>query len=273
MDKYQKLKLYFQKHKQVLVAFSGGCDSAFVLKAALDAIGKENVLGVTALSASFPEREKEIASRVAQEIGASHCFIESEETSLLNYKKNDHKRCFYCKEELYSKLKKVAEERKYSLIVNGANLDDKQDYRPGQKAAMLLDVHSPLQDFFFTKQDVRDKSKELGLSIWDKPASPCLASRIPYFQEVTTQKLKQIEKAEKYLHGLGFKNFRVRHHGDLARIELKEEEMKNLFSVSLRESILEYFESLGFLYISLDLRSFKSGNMNRKIKNKAKLAK
>ncbi len=251
----------------LLIAFSGGVDSGFLAKVARDVLGKKNILAVTAVSPSLGQRQKEISVELAAEIDLPHRFVFSQEWKLSAYLENTPQRCYHCKGELYSLLIDVAKKEGFSYIANGANLDDKNDFRPGQNAAKERGILSPLQSLAFTKKEIRAIAKKIGLSIWDKPASPCLSSRIPHFQKVTVKKLEQIEKAEHFLLSCGFRNFRVRHHGDLARIELSPDQMGLLWDVKhgfeKRDSIRKYLQFLGFKYVSLDLEPFQSGRMSK----------
>ena len=264
---YNSLISFLEKYDRVLVAFSGGIDSAFLLKVCVSHLGKERVLGVTAISPSLSDFEKKLSQKIAQEIGARHRFIYTQEIENASYQENSYQRCFFCKSELYKNLSQLSKEENYDLIVNGANADDKNDFRPGQKAREDYKVLSPLQDLGFTKEMIRKMAKDFGLSIWNKPASPCLASRIPYYQEVSRKKLGQIEKAEAYLRELSFLEFRVRHHGDLARIECSAQDQEFLWNSSkIRKDINEYFQSIGFAYVSIDILDFSSGRMNKVLK-------
>lgn len=261
--KYEELKREIGKSSSAIVAFSGGIDSALVLKAAYDILGN-NAIAVTADSPSLPRRELEEAKKVAAEIGARHLIINTKETENENYMKNPSNRCYYCKSELYSKLRAIAEELEIKNILNGTNFDDLSDYRPGLKAAEEFNIMSPLKDAKLTKKEVRELAKDLGLEIWDKPSSPCLSSRIPYGNEVTLKKMAMIESAENYLKdNFQIKELRVRHLGNVARIEVNEND---------KPIINENFFSIGkkFLEIGFDevfVSNFKSGSLNLLIKN------
>mgnify|MGYP001561888360 CR=1 FL=1 len=257
IQKYEVLKNEIKKLGSAIVAFSGGVDSVLVLKAAYDVLGNK-VIAVTADSPSLPRRELEEAKKIAEEIGAKHIIINTEETENEDYLKNPANRCYYCKAELYTKLKILSKKLGISNILNGTNLDDMSDYRPGLKAAGEHKVISPLKDAKLTKDDVREIAKHLNLKSWDKPSSPCLSSRVPYGQEITLKKLKMIEEAENFLKDLGIMELRVRHFGNKARIEVKEED-KNMLNVNL-ELINKKFNELGFNEILIS--NFKSGNLN-----------
>ena len=257
MQKYEALKNSLKKLDSAIVAFSGGVDSVLVLKAAYDVLGRKSI-AVTADSPSLPRRELEEARKIAEEIGAKHIIISTEEVENENYLKNPANRCYYCKTELYTKLKVLSKKLGIRNILNGTNLDDLGDYRPGLKAADEHRIISPLKDANLSKNDVRKLANHLNLKSWDKPSSPCLSSRVPYGQEITLKKLKMIEKAENFLKDLGIKELRVRHFGNKARIEIKEED-KNMLNVNLK-SINKKFNEMGFNEIIIS--NFKSGNLN-----------
>ncbi len=265
-EKTEKLKFLIRKMGRALVAFSGGIDSTLVLAIAHEVLGK-NVLAVTAQSDSVPDREREACCRLSREIGAEHIFIKTDEMSNPNYKANPANRCYYCKTELYSCLKKVAIEKKYSYILNGINTDDLGDYRPGIDAARENEVRSPLVEAGFNKQNIRDLARQMELSIWDKPAMACLSSRIPYGEQVTTDKLKRVEKAEDLLLSMGFKQLRVRHHGETARIELGQNELSQ-FTSNIEEIVKEKFQELGFQSVHLDPKGYRMGSLNEALKKK-----
>ena len=264
MQKYEKLKESIKKLDKVIIAFSGGIDSTLVLKAAHDVLGDE-VIAVTADSPSLPRRELEETKRIAKQIGAKHFVINTEETKNKDYLKNPTYRCYYCKSELYSKLKLIAEQLGFNKILNGTNFDDLGDYRPGLKAADENNVISPLKDAKLTKNEVRELAKHLGLEIWDKPSSPCLSSRVPYGQEITLIKLSMIEEAENFLRDFGIKELRVRHFGNLARIELNESD-KEIINDNF-VIIEKKFNEIGFDEITIS--NFKSGNLNLMINVRA----
>jgi len=242
------------------VAYSGGVDSAVLLKVSYDILA-ENTLAVTSDSPSVPRSELEEAKKIAHEIGVRHLIIQTDEVTDANYFQNPADRCYFCKQELYSKLKQISEREKIPYIANGINMDDLGDYRPGLQAAAELKVVSPLREANFTKQDVRNLAKMLGLKIWDKPASPCLSSRIPYGRRVTVEKLSVIEKAEEFIKSLNIREVRVRHFDEMAKIETTQDDfyiIKNHFY-----EIEEQFKSFGFEKI--EWAEFKSGSLNRLI--------
>ena len=256
-QKYGILKEEIKKLGNAIVAFSGGIDSALLLKVAYDVLG-DNVIAVTADSPSLPRKELVETKRIANQIGAKHLVINTKETENENYLKNPNNRCYYCKSELYAKLKIVSEQLRIKNILNGTNFDDLGDYRPGLRAADENNILSPLKDAKLTKNDIRELAKYLGLEIWDKPASPCLSSRIPYRQEITLKKLSMIEDAENFLKGLGIKELRVRHFGNIARIEVSENDKAVIESNF--DIIYKKFNEIGFSKITIS--NFKSGSLN-----------
>ncbi len=244
----------------VLVAFSGGVDSTFLLAMAKEVLG-DQVLAVTAVSETFPTREVQHATKLAEQIGVKHIKIQINELKNEDFVKNDLYRCFHCKNNLYTHLGELA--RKYSetyTVVDGSNMDDLGEYRPGLQAARQLGVRSPLQEAELYKKEIRILSKEMGLETWDKPSFACLSSRIPYGQKITKEKIEQLDQSEEFLFNLGFRQIRVRHHGEIARIEVLPEEMEMV--IRHRQTIYNKLKELGFLYVTLDLRGYKSGSMN-----------
>jgi uncharacterized protein len=251
----------------VVVAFSGGVDSTFVAAAAYEALG-EHALAVTGISPSIPKSEVEEAKELVASIGIAHRMIETHEMDREGYVENSPDRCFYCKDELYTLLGEMTQIDGYDYVVDGCNLDDTGDYRPGRRAASDHGVRSPLIEAELSKDEIRELSKERGLPTWDKPAMACLSSRIPYGSPVTIEVLDQVEEAEAFLRSLGIRQLRVRHHGDMARIELDEGGMAVLMSGGRRSAVVERFKQLGFLYVTLDLAGFRSGSMNDVLKAK-----
>ena len=260
--KTKELKEIFQSMKRVVVAFSGGVDSTLLLKVAYDSLGDENVIAVTALSPLYPERELTGVKKLIQTLGARHRLIQSNELEIAGFSKNPPNRCYYCKKKLFGELLDLAKEESIPFVVEGSTLDDDKDHRPGRMAVQELGIRSPLREAGFTKAQVRELSKALGLPTWDKPSLACLASRFPYREEITEEGLKMVDAAEDYLFGLGFKQVRVRHYGNLARIEILKEEMARLMNGSLREEVVDHLKKIGYRYVTLDLQGFRSGSMN-----------
>jgi uncharacterized protein len=246
----------------VAVAFSGGIDSTVVAKAALLALG-DRAVSITADSPSVPRAEIADAKRLAEQIGIQHQVIRTEEFGDPDYVRNDGTRCYYCKSELYSRIETLLPELGVSVICSGANLDDRGDYRPGLTAAAEHHVRHPLQEAGFTKADVRALARAWGLPTWDKPASPCLSSRLAPGVQVTPERTARVEAAEECLHALGFRECRVRlHEGELARIEVPPKGIAQLADPDVREALLRRFKELGFAFVTLDLEGFRSGSLN-----------
>lgn len=263
--KYEHLQNILKQMQKVLVAFSGGTDSTLLLKAAKDVLG-DNVLAVTALSETMPEHEKIDADVFAKEFGVKHIFINSKELEDLDFLKNPKDKCYICKKIRFGELVAMAESKKIAWVADGENLDDGKDYRPGSRAARELGVRSPLREAGLTKADIRQLSKELNLPTWNKPAYACLASRIPYHQPITTEKLRQVDKAETFIRELELSwQIRVRHEGDTARIEVGNEDISKFTEKKTRKTIISYFKSLGFKFIALDLEGYSTGSLNRVI--------
>jgi uncharacterized protein len=245
-----------------VVAFSGGIDSTVVAKAAQLALG-ERAVAVTADSASVPRAELDDARRLAEQIGIRHVIVRTEEFADPDYIRNDGSRCYFCKDELYGQIETLLPSLEARVICSGANLDDQGDYRPGLQAAAEHQVRHPLQEAGFTKADVRALAKAWDLPTWDKPASPCLSSRLAPGVEVTRKRTARVEAAEVFLHRLGYRECRVRlHEGELARIEVPAAELARLADPAVREELARYFKKLGFRYVTLDLEGFRSGNLN-----------
>lgn len=245
----------------VLVAYSGGVDSTFLLKAAHETLG-DRVMGVTIVSPLIPADEYENAVALAQEMGAAIAVIRNEELST-QILANSPDRCYFCKASICAQLKAFAKEHGYCVVVDGSNVDDLSDYRPGQRAARECGMRSPLQEAGLTKSDIRGLSRELGLSTWDKPSAACLASRIPYGSPITEEALVRIGRAEQVLRELGFGQLRVRHHSSIARIEIPVGDFER--ALTHREDIVQALLALGYTYITLDLDGFRSGSMNEVI--------
>ncbi|HXP92756.1 MAG TPA: ATP-dependent sacrificial sulfur transferase LarE [Candidatus Binatia bacterium] len=245
-----------------VVAFSGGVDSALVLKIATDELG-ERAYGVTGKSASLAERELEGVLDVVEALGVTHEVIATEELEDPNYRANPADRCYYCKHELYDKLAEIARARGARCIVDGFNLDDAQDYRPGRRAAEEFAVRSPLAEAGFTKADVRALARDLDLEVWDKPALACLSSRFPYGTAISLELLRQVERAEDAILAAGIRECRVRHHGDIARIEVPLDELERLTKPGTREAIVAGVQAAGYRYVTIDLGGYVHGNLNR----------
>ena len=255
-------------HGSALVAFSGGVDSSLALAVAARALPAGNVLAVTSNNETYLPSELDLARDFAASLGVEHLVVNTRELDDPNYASNPTNRCYFCKSTLYSDLAALAEERGYGCVVDGANKDDEGDYRPGRKAAKELGVVSPLSQAGVGKAEVRELAKLLGLPSWDKPALACLSSRFPYGQEITPEKLAQVARAEEFMRMEGFRQVRVRHHGEIARLEVGQEELERAFAE--REKITAELLDAGFLYVTLDLAGYKSGSLNAALKKKGK---
>ncbi|MCM8781971.1 MAG: ATP-dependent sacrificial sulfur transferase LarE [Candidatus Omnitrophica bacterium] len=256
-----RLKKILKELKSVVVAYSGGVDSSFLLKVAVDTLGRENVLAVTARSETYPYREFKEAKDLAQRIGARHKVINTSELKIKGFKKNPINRCYYCKKELFLKLKNIAKREKLNYCLDGTNYDDLKDQRFGRFAAQELDIRSPLLTARITKDEIRRFSKTLKLKTWNKPAFACLASRFPYRSKITKKGLSMVEKAEEFLRGFGIRQVRVRHYGEIGRIEVFPEDIKILLDPKNAKMISQKFKKLGFLYTMVDLEGYKTGSM------------
>jgi uncharacterized protein len=260
-EKLSKLKEVVSKLESVVVAFSGGVDSTLVAKVCYDAL-KGNSMAVTARSETYPDFEFKEAQTLAKEIGIQHLVIDTSELAIEGFANNPPERCYFCKTELFGKLKDIAKQHGFLNVADGANLDDTQEFRPGLKASKELKVRSPLKEAGLTKKDIREVSKMLNLPNWNKPAYACMSSRFPYGQSITEEKLSMVSKAEKYLRCLGLVQFRVRHHETIARIEVLPEDIHILTNSPAREELTAKFKEIGFTYVALDLEGYRSGSMN-----------
>src|ERR1039457_803375 len=260
-EKQVKLFSLLRDMDRVIVAYSGGADSAYLAWAANKVLGS-NAVAITADSASIPESHKRDAEAFAQHCGFRHEYIDTYEFDNPDYVKNAPDRCFHCKDELFTRLEQVGRSRGIENIVYGVNVDDLGDYRPGQKAAGQHKVKAPLVDAGLTKAEIRELSRIAGLPTWDRPASACLSSRIPYGTPVTIQNVKTVERGEEEIKGLGFRQFRVRFHGDVVRIEIAREEMARALTMEMAQRFTAIFKALGFKYVSLDLEGYRQGSLN-----------
>jgi uncharacterized protein len=267
-ERLRELEAIVAPYGSALVAFSGGVDSSLALAVAARALPKGRVLAVTSNNETYLPSELNLAREFADSLGVDHLVVNTRELDDPNYASNPTNRCYFCKSTLYSDLSRIAAERGYGCVVDGANADDEGDYRPGRKAAKELGVVSPLSVAGVGKAEVRELAKHLGLPSWDKPALACLSSRFPYGQEITPEKLSQVARAEEYLRARGFRQVRVRHHGEIARLEVGPEEMERAFA--LREEISAELKEAGFLYVALDLSGYESGSLNAALTKKGK---
>jgi uncharacterized protein len=264
-DKAARLDARLAGLGSIIVAFSGGVDSAFLAVTAARVLGPRS-LAVTAASASYPDSHRQLAFRVAREFSLRHEVIETAEVERPEYRANPANRCYFCKDELFTHLAALARARGIAHVVDGNNADDRGDYRPGRQAAREHGVVSPLDEAGLTKADIRQLSRDAGMSTWDEPASACLSSRIPYGSEVTGEKLRRIEQAEEAVRALGFRVFRVRHHDTLARLEIAREEMPRALDPEVREQLVIGIKAAGYEIVSLDLQGYRLGSLNEALR-------
>jgi len=259
--KDKRLRDFLEGYGSLVVAFSGGLDSSLLLAAAHDVLG-DRMLAVTAVSPIYPRRERAAAEALARALGVRFLQIETGDVARADFAANPPERCYLCKRELFGKLREIARKEKMAYVADGANADDLNDYRPGMRAARELGVVSPLVEAGLTKEDIRALSKRLGLATWDKASSACLASRIPYGEPITREKLAMIEAAEEFLEALGFRQVRVRHHGNVARIEVAPDEIERLASAAVRERVVHKLREIGYHYVCLDAEGYRTGSLN-----------
>jgi len=259
--KLERMRAGFAPMRSVIVAFSGGVDSTFVLKVAYDTIG-DRVLALTTTSPTMPDEDRESALTMAQVIGARHLIVESNELEIPGYSANPLNRCYLCKHNLFTVCEAKAGELGIDNIVDGLNLDDLHDYRPGMQAASEKRVRHPLVEAELSKAEIRELSHAMRLPTWDRPASPCLSSRFPYGTEITPEGLAKVAAGERILHAMGFKVARVRFHGEVARLELERSEMERIFETQIRDTVDREFKKIGFRFVAIDLKGFRSGSLN-----------
>jgi uncharacterized protein len=268
--KYERLQTILFEMESVVIGFSGGIDSTLLIRVATDVLGR-NALAVIGRSETYPTREFEDAIQLAESFGTRYRIVNTEETDNLKFRENPPDRCYFCKTELFGKLKGIAEEESIRWIADGTITDDLGDFRPGMRAKFEQNVRSPLLEAGFSKNDVRLLAKELGIPSWDKPSFACLSSRFPYGFGITKENLMKIDAAESFMRDHGFRFFRVRHHDDkTARLEIGPQEFHRVFDDKLREELVAHFKQLGFVYVMLDLQGYRSGSMNEVLSQEAK---
>ncbi len=270
MDDLDKLMSFIRQYDKAAIAFSGGVDSSFLLKAASDALGPENVIAITLKAAVNPEHEVTEAIELAEFTGVKHIVMDADIMSITGFRENPPDRCYICKTAIFQRIIKEAQGYGINTIFDGTNADDVNDYRPGMKALKELGVVSPLRECGLGKKAIRQFSKEYGIKTWDKPSMACLASRIPYNEPITVEKLSMVAAAEGMLHAMGFTQFRVRCHGSIARIEIAPEEMQKALDINRIKEINDKLKGLGFDYVTLDMQGYRTGSLNETLKNNTK---
>ncbi len=268
--KSQHLRKLLNEMQSVLIAYSGGVDSTFLVKVAKDVLDDDKVLAVTADSLIYPACEIKDAKTIAKRLRVKHLVIKTDELFNQKFVENSVDRCYWCKRELFSKLIALAKKYKLNYVLDGSNYDDRKDFRPGMKAARELGVRSPLEEAGLDKNEIRSLSERLGLSTWNKPSLACLASRFPYGMKITKENLAKVDKAEAFLRKLGITQVRVRHHEQIARIEVLKNEMSKLLKEDARDKIVTKFKELGYTYVTVDLEGYRTGSMNEALKGKIK---
>lgn len=263
-QKFSRIKKSVSRYRSCLIAFSGGVDSTLLLKIAALALPKDKILAVTANSPTYPKEELLFSKNIARRFGVRHKIIKTDELKDKKFIANPLNRCYFCKLELFTQLKKIAREYKLNFVLDASNISDKKDFRPGSIAKKELKIRSPLQEAGFTKKDIRNLSKQLGLGTWDKPSLACLASRIPYGTRISEQLLERINQAEAYLRDIGFKQVRVRHYNGLCRIEVEKSDIPRL--LSKRRKIIDKLKKIGYNYVTIDLEGYRTGSLNEVIR-------
>ena len=266
-EKWDRLRSLLREMKLAVLAYSGGVDSSVLLCAATEVLGP-NLIAVTAISETYPPAELEPAKRFAALLGVRHRILATEEITRDDFSRNAPDRCYHCKQELFGKLRQIADAEGIAYILDGTNIDDLSDHRPGRKAAGEFSVRSPLAEAGLTKQEVRALARRMDLPMWDKPSLACLSSRIPYGTPITLELLKNIQSAEDAIHALGIRQVRVRHHGDTARIEVEQDDLARLAAGDVRQQIVDVFKELGYVYICLDLEGYRTGSLNAVLEKK-----
>lgn len=265
-QKYAQLTNILHDMQHVIVAYSGGVDSAFLLKVAVDVLG-DNAYGVLAVSPTYPSREYEKAKDLANQMGARLRIINTNEIEDENFVNNPVNRCYFCKSELFNEITRIAKQENLQNMVDGSNYDDLGDHRPGKKALQELNIRSPLQEAGLTKSNIRELSKRFGLPTWDKEELACLSSRFPYGEKIDIEKLRMVDEAENFLRDMGFRNIRARHQGKTMKIEVLPEDIKRFFEDNIRDTVLKKMKEIGYTYVTVDLEGYRRGSLNEVISN------